>query len=256
MPRLVSCQTGWGHLTPAHEKPSTVPSRLAPSHSEHKVYTNSGNPALIEMLGRSSVRVLDIGCGAGDNARLIKQRNPESKVFGVTKSPHECELARQHMEHCWVFDIEHEFPAEVRHGQYDALIFSHVLEHLRKPTEVLTQFLHVLQPSGELLIAVPNVAYWRQRIRCLRVQFEYEPTGILDDTHLRFYTYFSAERQLLSHATDLTVSERRVTGDMPLWPLRRYVLSSAFCSRIDAWCCRQWPNLCGWQILLKATRQT
>lgn len=220
-----------------------------------RVYSNQGNPPLIDLLGKGCNCLLDIGCGAGDNAALIKSRYSECEVFGITHSAVEADLARKHMAQCWVFDIENELPADLDHQSFDVLIFSHVLEHLRNPAVALARFSRLLRSGGEVLIAVPNVLSWRMRAQFLLGRFEYESAGGLDDTHLRFFTYFTADQYLLSKSPDLQVTTKSASGSVPLWWLRRYIFPQRWAGYIDQWGCRHWPNLFGGQVLIKAVKR-
>lgn len=220
-----------------------------------RVYCNAGNPPLIDLLGKDCNNLLDIGCGAGDNAVLVKFAYSECNIYGITHSVPEAELTRNRMVRCWVFDIEHEFPADLEDQLFDCLIFSHVLEHLRDPAEVLARFSRLLRRGGQVLIAVPNVLSWRMRLQFLSGNFTYESAGVLDDTHLRFFTFFSADRYLLSRCPDLEVSSKTVSGSVPLWWLRRHVFPQAWSESIDQWGCRHWPNLFGGQVLIKAVKR-
>jgi SAM-dependent methyltransferase len=220
-----------------------------------RVYSNHGNLPLVDLLDSSCGRVIDVGCGAGDNALLLKSRYPSCQVFGVTNSEAEARLAKPRMRHCWVLDIEQDLPADLTGHRFDAVLFSHVLEHLRDPAGALRRFSSLLRNGGHVVIAVPNVLSWRMRLTFLFGRFEYETVGVLDDTHLRFFTFFTAERYLLSQSPDLEVVYKGTTGSVPLWWLRRYILPGRWSERIDAWGCRHWPNLFGWQVLLKAIKK-
>jgi SAM-dependent methyltransferase len=222
---------------------------------QERIYSNQGNSPLIDLLGKGCNRLLDIGCGAGDNAALVKSRYPECEVFGITRSPGEAELARRHMTHCWLCDIEYELPADLSVQSFDALIFSHVLEHFRDPAAVLAKFTPLLRKGGEILIAVPNVLSWWMRLRFLLGDFEYESEGVLDDTHLRFFTYFTAEKLLLSKSPGLALVHKSVTGSVPLWWLRRYVLPRRVTVYLDQWGCRHFPNLFGGQVFIRALKR-
>ena len=220
-----------------------------------RVYCNAGNLPLLDLLDRGSIRLLDVGCGAGDNALLVRSRYTSCNVQGVTYSPVEAEIARKRMARCWVFDIEGEFPAELEREVFDCLIFSHILEHLKDPALVLARFSRLLRSGGQVLIAVPNVLSWRMRLQFLQGDFEYESAGELDDTHLRFFTYFTADRLLLSKSPDLEVTCKCASGSAPLWWLRRHVFPQAWSEYIDQWSCRHWPNLFGAQVLIVAIKR-
>jgi len=132
------------------------------------------------------------------------------------------------------------------------LIFSHVLEHLSNPNIVLSKFTSLLRVGGQVLIAVPNVLSWRMRLQFLFGRFEYESAGVLDDTHLRFFTYYTADQFLFSDTSNVKLQCKSVTGSVPLWVLRRHVFPKSWCDFIDRLGCRHWPNLFGEQIILRA----
>jgi len=216
-------------------------------------YANDGNPELLALLGARARTVLDVGCGAGDNARLLRQRG--CLVDGITIDPDEAEVARAHLRDCWTADLEAGLPEEARARRYDAIICSHVLEHLRNPERLVAALTELLEDGGALLIAVPNVLGWRTRRDFLAGRFEYTETGILDRTHLRFYTFASADRLLLRAAPALELENKSVGGaSLPLAWLRRRVLPARWRARADALAGELLPGLFGWQILMRARR--
>jgi 2-polyprenyl-3-methyl-5-hydroxy-6-metoxy-1,4-benzoquinol methylase len=243
----------WVVLGTAMDASNKVATGLSPD-TYSRIYANAGNPPLIDLLDEDCLTVLDVGCGAGDNAALMKAKSPARKVYGVTWSQAEVGLAMRSLEQCWVADIEQELLEEMAQCSFDAIIFSHVLEHLRDPASVLARFTALLRQGGVVLIAVPNVLVWRQRLQFLLGRFEYEKAGIMDDTHLRFFTFFTADQYLLAASSTLSVVYKGATGSVPLWVLRRNLLPKKWCERIDDWGCRNWPNLFGGQVLIKAVK--
>jgi 2-polyprenyl-3-methyl-5-hydroxy-6-metoxy-1,4-benzoquinol methylase len=219
-----------------------------------RIYKNDGNAPLIALLDREVHRVLDVGCGAGDNAELVRSRFPDCQVHGITHSDAESEIAKRRMTSCSVWDIEGAIPAEFTAMRFDAIIFSHVLEHLRNPELVLHKFSNLVKNGGTVLIAVPNALSWEMRWQFLRGDFEYKSDGVLDDTHLRFFTYLTADQYLLSKSPELELVSKGVAGSVPLWWFRRYLLPKSISGFIDRLGCQLWPNLFGSQILLKAVR--
>ena len=93
--------------------------------AQEQVYRNSGNTALIDLTGKHCSRVLDVGCGADDNAALLKSKYPECEVFGITHSIAEAEIAKPHMAHCWVIDIEQELPIDLSKSVICCLVSVH-----------------------------------------------------------------------------------------------------------------------------------
>jgi SAM-dependent methyltransferase len=220
-----------------------------------RIYSNQGNTALIDLLDNNYHRVLDVGCGAGDNAALVRSRNSDCDIVGITRSVSEAALAQRYMSKCWVTDVEDELPPELASQSFDVLIFSHVLEHLRDPAMVLARFSRLLCRRGQVLVAVPNVVSWPMRLRFLFGDFQYRETGVLDDTHLRFFSYFTADRYLLSQCSDLELIDKVAPGNVPLWQLRRHVLPRPWIESLDRWGSDRWPNLFGRQVLMRAVKR-
>jgi len=72
------------------------------------------------------------------------------------------------------------------------IVFADVLEHLRQPEEILSRCKQLLLPSGFVIASIPNIAHWSMRWNLLFGRFDYTNLGLLDRTHLRFFTYKSA----------------------------------------------------------------
>jgi 2-polyprenyl-3-methyl-5-hydroxy-6-metoxy-1,4-benzoquinol methylase len=223
-----------------------------PVGDQNRIYKNKGNASLLALLNSNVSMVLDVGCGAGDNACLLRSKYPGCEVHGITHSSAEAQIAGKWMTACWVFDIESDIPENLSAMRFDAVIFSHVLEHLRDPASILEKFAKLLLPGGCAIIAVPNALSWAMRWQFFRGDFEYRLDGVLDDTHLRFFTYLTADRYLLRKSPELKLVSKSVTGSVPQWWLRRYLLPKSWSACIDALGCRIWPNLFGDQVLLKA----
>jgi 2-polyprenyl-3-methyl-5-hydroxy-6-metoxy-1,4-benzoquinol methylase len=222
---------------------------------EHRVYANQGNQAVMAMVPRAAVRMLDVGCGAGDNARLLRERDPHKQIDGVSASSTELALAAPQLHWSAVVDLERELPEELRSRRYDVVLCSHVLEHLTEPWLVVARLGALLEPDGELVIAVPNVLFWRERVKFIAGRFEYASSGTLDETHLRFFTYDTADRYLLRAAPELKLIEKHAVGNVPLWLLRRHLLSKSVSATLDRLGSKHYPNLFGDQILLRVARR-
>ena len=220
-----------------------------------RVYRNNGNRTVIGLLNPKCGKVLDVGCGAGDNAALIRANYPNCEIYGITRSSAEMKRALNYMKECWVCDIEKGIPEGAQDMQFDAILFSHVLEHLKDPADVLASFTRLLTKGGQVIIAVPNVMYFRMRLQFLAGRFEYQPTGgIMDDTHLHFYTYFTADRYLLSKSSELTLKSKQVDAHLPLPFIRGRILPNSVCKLCDDWVAKHLPNLCGHQVVLTAEK--
>jgi SAM-dependent methyltransferase len=210
------------------------------------IYKNAGNIGLLNLLPPLPGRILDCGCGAGDNARILSNRG--WRVTGVTIDAEEQGVARKFCEAVHIADLENGLPAGVD-GMFDAVLASHVLEHLARPERLLYEVRRRLTPDGVLAVALPNIAHYSQRISRLRGQFDYTETGQLDRTHLRFYTYTTAIQLLEQNGFDLI--NAMVEGTLPWWKAR-WLVSFSVVDRVDKWAVRGRPNLFGHQTLLLA----
>ena len=213
----------------------------------NRTYQNSGNLVLLELIGwKQAGRALDCGCGAGDNARILSLHGWE--VDGITISSDEQAKASRICKRVCIADLESGLPGIIC-GGYDLVIFSHVLEHLRNPSRVLKDVHRVLVPGGIVAVALPNVLNWRHRLRFLFGRFEYEEGGIMDSTHVRFYTFASARRLLETNGFE--ISKATAEGIFPL--ARKIKLPSRIVRLLDRFVSTRWPGLFGWQLLYVAS---
>lgn len=220
--------------------------------NQHTYYTNSGNSGILQLLDESDHSILDIGCGAGDLGNAIRQQFSSATVIGVTCSPVEQQQALQKLNECFCLDIERESLSIFNAQAFDTIIFSHVLEHLVDPVAVIIRLLPFLKKGGKILIALPNIANWRQRWKLALGKFEYTESGVMDKTHLHFYTFHTAPKYLISPISQLEIKKHNVSGSVPLAFLRHYLLTPGLRKRIDKLGCQWYPNLFGGEILISA----
>ena len=178
---------------------STLGERIEPdSRYEFKAFRYSSHYWILKLLERESapVRILDVGTAGGYLGKVWSAKG--HRVSGIEFDPAAAETARRHYESFDVADAEtYAFP---QRREFDYIVFADVLEHLRDPAAVLRRCLPALKESGKIIISVPNVANWVIRLSLLFGKFEYMDRGILDRTHLRFFTLRSA-KELLQDAS-------------------------------------------------------
>lgn len=173
---------------------------------------NTSHGLLLELVGGGR-RVLDAGCATGYLAEALVARG--CRVSGVEYVPEAAEKARPHLERLLVGNLDElDLVAEFGEGAFDVLVFGDVLEHLRDPAEVLRRALPLLVPGGSVVLSVPNVAHGSLRLALLQGRWRYTETGLLDRTHIRFFTRTSLV-ELLREA-GLAPVEMRVTTADPL----------------------------------------
>lgn len=130
--------------------------------------------------------ILEIGCGAGGFLSLLKHRNNLSETWGVDLLPPSELISKP--DHYFRGPIE-ESIVKLPRNHFDIIVVNDVLEHLVKPEEILERLTHLLTPEGRIVGSIPNVLHWTV-LEGLIVHrdWRYENFGILDRTHLRFFT--------------------------------------------------------------------
>lgn len=129
---------------------------------------------------------LDFGCSTGYFGRLIKEKR-NCTVDGVEISV-DVKEARKVLDTVYSFDLDGDWPKEIYAKNYDYVFFGDVLEHLKDPAQALQKVNKILKKDGRIFISIPNVAHLSVRLELLTGHFEYEPMGILDNTHLKYFT--------------------------------------------------------------------
>lgn len=215
--------------------------------SKDKIYANQGNAEVLSEVTENAKFILDIGCGNGDNARLLKKISRQ--IHGITLSEKEAENAKDYCDRIFIHNCENGLPQEVMQNKYDAIICSHVLEHIAYPETLLQNIKEVLSRTGIVIIALPNIFHYKSRIELMLGNFYFEDSGIWDNTHLRWYTFESAKLLLLNN--QFTLVKSYVSGDIPYLTLFRFIPVKVrksifkFLSKIS-------PGLFGVQIILVA----
>lgn len=151
-------------------------------------------------------------------------------------------------------DIERDTLPTLTHHEFDALCFIHVLEHLVDPVATIQKLLPNLKIGGKVIIAVPNIANWRERWKLALGRFEYTDGGVMDKTHLHFYTFHTGYRYLVQPITELKLEHYAVNGNVPLACLRHQLLTPKIRHNLDSFGCYIMPNLFGGEILIKAIK--
>ncbi len=153
------------------------------------------NPEIYRLIG-SGINVLDVGCGTGLLGKHLKQEK-KCQVFGIELNEDAADLAAKMYDKVIVSDVEKFNDLQIPLEYFDVIVFADILEHTKMPHEILCHFKKYLSPSGFVLISVPNVAHWRMRLNLLSGNFNYLDRGVLDRTHLRFFTQRTLEAMLI-----------------------------------------------------------
>jgi methionine biosynthesis protein MetW len=200
-------------------------------------------------------RVLDVGCGTGSMSKLL------ADLRGVQLVGIEPDLARA--------EKARERGLEVRHGLldesalhdlglFDVVVFADVLEHLSDPWSVLNFAQRMLAPSGMVIASVPNIAHWSVRWELLWGRFDYQSCGIMDATHLRWFTERSL-RALFESAGYRVDRIQQTAGvrssaylEYRLW---RWFRPRRYRAALIRWLVKMFPRLFGYQHVIRAVRK-
>ena len=134
--------------------------------------------------------VLDVGAGNGVLARLLSFQGRDCLIDGVEPDPVAQQEARSHYSSLFCGTVDDFVSARSDSNSllYDFIVMADVLEHIANPMPTLLQIKQLLSPNGKLIISTPNVAFASVRLALINGQFDYVDSGILERTHLRFYT--------------------------------------------------------------------
>ena len=137
---------------------------------------------------KSDQRILELGCSSGYLSAFLKQELA-CEVVGVDIDADSLQQAAPFCVQAIVADLDSDaWLAEIEGQQFDVVLCADVLEHLKNPVAMLASLKSFLHSESCLLASVPNIAHASIRLELLQGHFDYEPLGLLDDTHLHFYT--------------------------------------------------------------------
>ncbi|HEX4993891.1 MAG TPA: class I SAM-dependent methyltransferase [Methylomirabilota bacterium] len=235
-----------GHAGAAALTVGVSPYRLKDDpHSSHSV--------ILSRLGEGRGRkALDVGAADGFLAERLTAQG--WSVTALERDPELAARARGRCKEVVVADLESAPP--LLHGPFEAIVYGDVLEHLSDPGAALRALDQTLAPEGTVIVSVPNVAHLWVRLSLLAGRFDYADRGILDRTHLRFFT----RRTLLDllRSAGLSVVELAVTPvPLPLVVSPRW--RGRWLSRVhalSAGAARGWPGGLAYQFVAVCRART
>tara|TARA_B100001123_G_scaffold400968_1_gene487238 strand:- start:210 stop:839 length:630 start_codon:yes stop_codon:yes gene_type:complete len=176
--------------------------------------------------------VLDVGCGEGQLGSILSLKG--CAVDGLDINIDRANDKRKYYKNIFLSDIR-EF--EIEKSGYNHVVFSDMLEHVENPENILKNSSKMLSPNGKIVISIPNVGYFMNRLGLLLGNWNYTDEGILDNTHIRFFTLETAKKLIQS-------SGYQICSTIPETP----VISAFWKRTIFSLLARLWPSLfaIGW----------
>jgi 2-polyprenyl-3-methyl-5-hydroxy-6-metoxy-1,4-benzoquinol methylase len=194
---------------------------------------------------RPPSRILDLGCSSGQLSERLRRMGHHVVGIDVT----EIDGVRERTDVFVKADLNEGIPSEVGSG-FDIVLAADVLEHLANPGALMSQARNVLGASGTALFCVPNVAHWYPRFRSTMGMFDYDQRGILDSTHVRFFT----RRSLVKLVERREFAIRRIEPvGLPLDALGVESARAPTIRLVDRLLSNLWPTMFGYQFIVEAT---
>jgi methionine biosynthesis protein MetW len=206
---------------------------LAPTHKR-----------IVDMIGNNRA-VLDVGCATGYLAEAIAAN--ECRVTGIELDTDAAEKASRFCRNVITGDAGDSDVLKQAGKSFDYIVCADILEHLADPWMVLSTFHGMLVKDGEVIVSVPNIAYWQMRWKLLLGRFDYTETGLLDRTHLRFFTVRTFIQTAESSGYDLI---EMVVNDAG-FPGFRYPRDWQKLPEWMRWFFKKCPNLCVYHAIYR-----
>jgi predicted TPR repeat methyltransferase len=228
----------------------TLTLRAVPNVYQFKDFEGSSHRILIDLIRRSAHPggvLLDLGAAGGELGRAV--RSHFTKAIGFEYDVDRIGDLHRNFDQVAIIDLEglRRLP-----GPVHAIVMADVLEHLRDPAAVLRLAREALARDGLIFVSVPNIANITVRIGLLLGVFEYRDRGILDFTHLRFYTRRTIRREIEKAGFSIvtmsgsSVPIRLIVGTLLPEPVLRAM------ERLLSAVTRVWKALFAYQIIIVA----
>jgi len=156
--------------------------KQTPVHDNH-------NPDLLKVIPAESKFLVEVGCSSGALAREFKKISPSCDYLGIEIDSDYASLAKRYCDHTQVLNIEEADDEFFEDNSFrDCWIFGDTLEHFKDPWKILKKIRHVIPSNGCVVSCIPNAQHWSVQARLNIGNFRYEDSGLLDRTHLRWFT--------------------------------------------------------------------
>jgi len=165
-------------------------------------YFRQGRKEVETLVPEEAMRILDVGCGEGILGKRLLEKGAE-EVVGIEVDPIASKRANENLSRVIKGDVTC-LELQYEDGYFDCIIFADILEHLKEPLSTLRRFKHYLADSGSIVASIPNVRYYGVLNMLVEGHWKYQDSGILDRTHLRFFTMKDMESLFTEAGYEIT----------------------------------------------------
>jgi len=204
----------------------------------------SSHMIIVQLVGKNK-KVLDVGCSAGHLSKVFKENGCE--VVGIELDDESARIAKKYCKEVIKGDVE-TINLNYPDGYFDVIVFGDILEHLKNPQAVLLNLKRYLNNNGYIVYSIPNIAHITVRLMLLLGKWEYEDMGLLDRTHLRFFTKKTAIE--LVKSAGFEIEKICPTPWVPFFRLRRFYPIS----KLEYAITKMFPTLFALQFVIKARK--
>lgn len=235
---------------PAHAQSSLGSDKTYAEKTYDRTFDAQGNDSLAKLakLIPANTKVLDVGCGNADLGAYLR-REKQCHVTGLDYSEAALTIAKDNLDAVAVIDLNTTALTDVLSSRYDVIVFADILEHIVTPYNVLCDAKSLLRNGGKILVSIPNAGYVGAVLSLYEGEWEYRNEGILDTTHVRYYTGKSLMNMLTRAGLSGRIADR----------VNKDLTASEFSQRMDAlpgsvrdWLCAK-PEAATYQFIAEAT---
>ncbi|MHB8109977.1 MAG: class I SAM-dependent methyltransferase [Syntrophorhabdaceae bacterium] len=166
---------------------------------------------MVQFVPQDTKRILEVGCAGGATGKELRQRGID-EIIGVEVVEEIARSARPYYDALHVGDVETlDLPYE--DGHFDCILYPDVLEHLKDPWNLLIRHNRLLKNEGLIIVSIPNIRHYRiVKKLALKGKWEYSDDGIMDRTHLRFFTLESIRSMIGNAGFDIQTIVKKPSG--------------------------------------------
>lgn len=194
-------------------------------------YYQQSRPEMLQFIPADTKRVLDVGCSSGGFGKLLKAERAGIEVWGIEPDQTAAAIASEGLDRV-INGLFSPALAEIQNEAFECIVFNDVLEHTANPSEILEQCKQFLSPGGSIVASIPNILHFYEITNILVTQdWKYRNDGILDNTHLRFFT----KKSIIRLFEEAGFKIDKISGIYPSFGMKYRIANLLTLGRLADW---------------------